>query len=190
MRALRRFFRRGPGTLWRDGRASIAVEIAFVMPLIVVIALGAVELGRYVMLNIKLEHASDALSDLTTRDEKLSQADVRAIFRSVQEIASPFDLTKNGAMFISAVSADGTNPARVFWQVKARGGIKAKSHVGMPGGRAAMPAKIKVHDRETVVVSEVFYKYQPILKGFVPAMVIHKQALYRPRAGSLRSLSK
>lgn len=180
MPRLARFIRRREGV--------IAVELALAVPLLLVVLLGGVELGRLTLLNLKLEHAANGLADLVTRDDSVSTTALDAIFATIDQVVAPFEFAPRGVAFVSAVSKDEGAPPKVFWQVKGPGALDSSSRVGAEGGAATVPAEVAPADRQTVVVAELVYSYQPMFARFLSPTLLRKQAYYKPRAGSLRRL--
>lgn len=73
IQALVKFFRRGippvfPGNalmpFLRDSRASILVEFAIIAPILIMMLLGGVELGRFILLDQKLDRTAMTVADL------------------------------------------------------------------------------------------------------------------------------
>ena len=53
----------------RDQRGIAAVEFALVLPVMILFSLGIAEVGRFALLNLKLQHAATTMADLAARDE-------------------------------------------------------------------------------------------------------------------------
>ena len=177
--ALRRF--------GRDGRGVSAVEFALVAPILLLLCLGMVEVGRFALLALKLQHAATTLADLATREDELSAATLDGLFAATRHITAPFDVEGNGVVVISGVSAEDGEGATVSWQ-RSRGELEVESDVGAVGGVARLPAELTIDEGETVVAAEVFFRHQPWLLGLVPETTLRRLALHRPRLGTLREL--
>jgi Flp pilus assembly protein TadG len=156
-----------------------------VAPVLLLLSLGTVEIGRFALLALKLQHAATTLADLATREEELTTATVDGLFAAARHIAAPFNLDANGALVITGVSAVGGAGPAVTWQ-RHSGDLDVDSGVG---GAATLPAELAVDDGETVVAAEVFFRHWPWLLGVVPETTLHRLAFYRPRLGALRELN-
>ncbi len=170
---------------WRDRDGSMAVELAFAIPVVLGLILSGVEITRFVLLNQKIERTTATVADLVSQAEALTGADVDALFSAGLFVMDPFDLTQDGDIVVSSiVGEDGT--ARVDWQRNLGQGA-AGSRFGTVGGGAVLPAGFSVGDGESVVVAEVFYDYSPMFTGgsLVDGLVGEKElygaALFRPR---------
>jgi Flp pilus assembly pilin Flp len=175
------------GRFGRDRRGVSAVEFALVAPVLLLLSLGTVEIGRFALLALKLQHAATTLADLATREEELSAATLDGLFAATRQVTAPFDLEGNGLVIVTGVSAEDGEGAAVSWQ-RRRGKLEVESEIGAVGAAARLPAELTVDDGETVVAAEVFFRHQPWLLGLVPETTLRRIALYRPRLGTLRNL--
>ena len=87
-------------------RGNVAVEFALVLPVLLLLLLASAELGRYVLLNQKVDRVAITMSDLVARAETISEAELDDIFNAAVHVAEPFDLSGSGRVVISSV----TNP--------------------------------------------------------------------------------
>jgi Flp pilus assembly protein TadG len=173
----------------RDNRGSVLMEMAFVLPTMLVMFLGTTELGRYVYLNLKLQNTASGVADLATRDSTLTNAGLAEVYAAAAQIASPFDIGQSGVVVVSAVGVDSNDLPVVLWQSSGGGGLAEASRVGSPGGLANVPAGLVVEEGDTAIVSEIFYLYQPWLGEILPSSTLAKTAYYRPRLSTLEAIS-
>jgi Flp pilus assembly protein TadG len=167
-----------------------AVEFAFTLPVLIALCLGGFEVSSYAMLNIKLQHAANAMAELATMDEQLPATTLDGMFAAVTQIVAPFPFGNRGTAIVTGVGATAAGaPPVVNWQRVGAGTLTAISTVGAPGGAATVPNDLPVTPLDSLVVAEVVYDYRPILLGFVSATMLRKIAYYRPRFGTLPSLS-
>jgi Flp pilus assembly protein TadG len=176
-------------SFWRDGRGISAVEFALVAPVLLVLSMGLVEIGRFAMLTLKLQHAATTLADLATREETMTTATLDALFNAVTHITRPFVLTQDGVAVVTLVGANNGSGPRVYWQRRGVGSYAAGSTVGATGGAATLPSSLAVRDGETLLTAEVVFHYRPWLLGIVPDRVLRRTSYYRPRMGALATLS-
>jgi Flp pilus assembly protein TadG len=175
--------------LWRDRRGLAAVEFALVLPILLLFAVGVTEVSRYALLGMKLQHAADAMADLASRDQELSAAGLQGLFAAVPHIVEPFDVADQGVVIVSAVGVDSGGPPTVFWQRSGAGSLGSKSAIGTAGGRATLPKTLVVRDGDTVIVAEIYFRYESWLLQLVPRTTLRRVAFYRPRLGTLRTLT-
>lgn len=172
--------------LLRDDRGGVLIEVAFIMPLMVTVTLGGVELSRFVLLHQKMERVAATVADLASQAQTMSQNDIDNIMAAVEHVASPFEMATDGVVIISDVGVTGGTDPVVNWQETGAGSLSATSHLGTAGSVATLPTGFVIANDDDVIVAEVFYNYEPVIIGGVtgPAL-IYQRSFYRPRLGSL-----
>lgn len=173
--------------LSRDERGISAVEFALVLPVLLMLVLGSIEVARFTLLSLKLQHAATTLADLAARDELLTEAGLDDLFSAARRIAAPFDVATEGAMIVTGIAAEDGSGALVYWR-RAAGLAETLSVLGETGGAADLPDTLAVDDGETVIAAEVLFNYQRWLLGVIPNRTLRRLAFYRPRLGTLREL--
>lgn len=172
-----------------DSAGAALVEFAIMLPVLLLLLFGGVEIGRFVLLNQKLNRLSMNMGDLVSRSETISVAELTEIFKAPAFIITPFVLGPADAIVISSVARVGANPARVVWQQKGPGAATATSNVGNIGDLANMPAGFTLRDDQDVIVTEVFFAYTPMFLGMAtPPANLYYFAVQKPRNGSLTDL--
>ncbi len=167
-----------------------AVEFALALPLLIVIAFGSIEVTRYVLIIQKLERVSLTLSDLIAQSEKITAAGLNQIVPAAGQILLPYNFTTNGYVIISSVTKTGESPPVVNWQYKSTGAAQT-SHIGTSGGNATIPSNFTPLDGDTVIITEVFYNYNPILSGTIYSnSQMYRYSIYKPRLGDLTVLGQ
>lgn len=175
--ALRRF--------GRDRRGLSALETAFALPVAVSLTLNGVEITRYLLLHQKAERATMTVADLVSQGEALTVADLTNIFRAGAFITEPFDFDADGAMIVSSVVGSATGPI-VEWQ-RAFGAPPQGSGLGGQGGSASLPQGFTVNQSESVIMTEIYFRYRPMvngntmLGGVIGERMVYNYAIFRPR---------
>lgn len=174
------------------------IEFAFALPLLILFLLGAMELARYIVLNIKLDKAAAAMADLVTQREEICNPDMDDFAIVLPRILTPFEF--NGSAIFSSVAffptptapCTGANAACISWQYQAIG--SDASRIGASGGNATLPGGYTVLEGQNVIVSEVTLNYSPMLditSTFISSLTPHqlyKASVYKPRQGTLTEL--
>ena len=174
----------------RSDRANVAVEFALALPVLLAMLLASAELGRFVLLNQKIDRVATTMSDLVARVETISENDLDDIFLAASHVASPFNLTTSGRVVVSSVVNPDGDGATIAWQRAGGGNFLASSEVGIEGGTATLSAELNVREGETVIISEVFFDFEPFLSETIVApRVIYRRAHHRPRLGTLETIS-
>lgn len=178
--------RRGPGS--EDGGAL--VELAIALPVLLVLLMGVFEAARFVVLSLKLDNVAGTIGDIVARSPQLTVGELDAMLGAADDIAAPFDILGRGAVLVSCVGRDDSQPSRVFWQRRI-GSRAAEGGVGPAGGPATVPGGLSLEPGETAIVAESLFGYTPLLPGMdrllAPRELRHVVVL-RPRFGTLAAL--
>lgn len=179
---------------WRkfagDGKGSVLSELALVMPILVAILMGGVEVGRYLMIHQKLSRLVDTTTDLVTQKRTLSTQDLDDVFKSAEYVLDPFELGPDGVIVITSVTAPPNQSPKVDWQYSGAGSGGATSLVGNPGETPNLPVGFTLDDGENVIIGEIFYDYRPqIFEVFTSPKQIYYRVIDRPRFGPLTQLN-
>lgn len=173
----------------KDRRGTLLVEMAFVLPFLLVMILAGTELARYMLLQQKLDSIAVTTADLVSQREQISAATVDQIFAATDHVIAPFTFGGNGIVIVTSVSANGGSGPQVDWQRAGGGMLAVGSAVGSPGGAATLPAGFLVRDGENAIIAEVFFNYAPLLQTtFLSDSQIYHRSFFRPRFGSLNQL--
>jgi Flp pilus assembly protein TadG len=175
-------------TLWRDKRGVAAIEFALLLPVLVVLFIGSLEVTFKIWSTQKAEKLAVTLADVVAQSQTVTMADLTELTGSVDRIMDPFPFGTNGVVIISSVyRAQGETVAKVNWQFKTTGAtITAVSKVGTAGQNAVLPTGLVLNERENVIVAEVFYKYEPIAPGLMfDESIVYRPAYFKPRLGAL-----
>lgn len=175
--------------LWPDARGAVALEFALILPLLLLFCFATVEVGRFALLQMKLEQLAGAVADLGTRDRELAAATVDDLFAAAEHVMKPFTLGQDGLIVLSGVGAPGGGRPEILWQRRGGGEASAPPAIGSVGDPMALPPGLRVDDGQTVVVAEIVHTYRPWLLALVPGRTTVKRAYFRPRLGNLDALT-
>lgn len=172
----------------KDSRGVLAVEFALTVPILALILTAGVETARLVLINQKVDRATATMADLVAQSRQLAEGDLGSIYAASRYVMEPYDLNAGGTVVVTSISADGGAAPIVNWQ-RAFGTGGAASHFGSPGTAAVLPAGFQVRDTESVIVSEVFYDFKPLIaNAVISSKPIYNYAIYRPRFVPLTSV--
>jgi hypothetical protein len=166
---------------------AILVETAFVLPILITMLLGSVEVGRYILVNQKVERAAASVADLVAQSEDgVTMNEIETLFGIVPHITSPYDIGANGHVVITAVVREDSGPPTVAWQVDGLGSLNTDSEIGGVGEDASLPAGFILPEGETMIIGEAWYDYDALFFESVdPTGPMYHRAYYRPRLSSL-----
>ena len=187
---LRRFRRADDGVAY--------LEFAVCLPFLMLLLMGSIEIGRYIIIAQKVEKTTITISDVVSQGQTVSTADLNNLIYASSQVMLPYSMGVNGYVIISSVTQNGTysasNPALVSWQYNSSGTNGSwiqTSHVGAVGYSAALPSGMTLNAGDNVIVTEMFYNYLPLIttNGVISGTTIYKTAVFKPRLGALSTLS-
>ena len=167
-----------------DRRGAVLVELAFAVPVAIIIIIGCFDTARLVLLHQKVDRASAAMADLVAQPQVFNpDGDLDSLYAAATRLVEPFDLATNGLVIISEVQGQPNDTGIIAWQRSGAGGYSGSSNIGSEGGTATLPSTFTtIREGETLVVAEVFYDYEPLFLDYVlGAQLIEHQAFRRPR---------
>jgi Flp pilus assembly protein TadG len=136
-----------------DQRAVSAVEFALVLPIMVLLLFGGVELGDALTIDRKVTHVTSTLSDLVAQSKTITDADMATIFNAATWIMTPYSATTL-KMKVSGINIDDTSKATVAWGYAQHDVALAK------GAVVTVPAAL-LQPNTFLVLTEVHYPYTP-----------------------------
>ncbi len=183
---IRRHRRHRP--LRADRRGIVSLELALVLPVLILLLLGTADVVWLYLAQHKVQRAAAVVADLAARAAQLRPADVEDIFRAAREVTAPLDLADRGRIHLSSISALPLVGPRVVWQRTTSGGLVVASRVGSPGGAADLDG-MTLNPAEEVVAGEVTLEVDPLIGLVVRGpQRLYARSLQRPRYGTVTLL--
>ncbi len=142
----------------RDRSAVSALEFALVLPIMLTLYMGGVELGSALTIDRKVTQVTSTLADLVTQSKALSTSDMQNIFDAATSIIAPYTSTPL-TMKVTEVKIDSTGKATVAWSV-------ARNDTALTTGATVTLPTAVATPSTWVVMSEVHYPYTPSI-GYV-----------------------
>ena len=180
--------------LRRNNRGVAAIEFALLLPLLITLMIGALEVTFKIWATQKAEKLSVTLADVIAQSQKVTTSDLQSLVTAVNKIMEPFPFGKDGLVIISSVyqpvpeEGEELGEPIVNWQRKFRqdGGLDAVSKIGEQGQDAILPNGFDMYEKENCIIAEVYYKYTPIMPGMLfDESVVYRRSFFKPRLGAL-----
>jgi len=182
-----RIFRCGV-RLIEDRSGMAAIEFAFVVPLMLVMFFGTVELSSGVAVDRKVTLVARTLSDLTSQSTSVMDNDLKNFFTASYGILSPYPATPAQAT-ISEIYINSSKVAKIQWSKAATVSQSGSTVTAVlansshnPGDTVAIPTSLAVADTY-LIWSEVSYLYTPAV-GYVmgkAGVTLTDKTFTRPR---------
>lgn len=162
-------------------RAIAATEFALIVPFMLMVYMGSVELSQAVSVDRRVAVVAGGLGDLVARvDEEMAYADLTDYFAAAEGTMQPYD-TAELKQVITCVHVDEYGTTSIVWSYGYNG---ATAHT--IGNTYTLPTEMTdlVSDGY-VIVAEAQYQYQPLMGYFFEdPFTMYKEFFYLPRHGS------
>ena len=158
----------------QDRRGVSAVEFAMLLPLMITLYLGAVEVSQGIGIDRKVTLTTRTVADLASQVSSINNTDMTNILNASSSVIVPYDTSKL-QVTVSAVEVDSNGVAKIAWSDTLGGTKRAK------GSTVSLPTAINVPST-TLIWSEVAYNYTPTI-GYVitGTLKLSDQIWMRPR---------
>ena len=160
-----------------DGVA--ATEFAIVVPFMLALLVGGVELGDGMAINVKVSATAHSVADMVTQNTSLSTASMQNILTGATSIIAPYPVNNSQlTVTVSEVSSDANGNLTLRWSKSYNGSSfgAGRTSLGVNGLYSALtrPASLNgtvgnandvnnQNDQVSFIVSEVSYAYKPNL---------------------------
>jgi len=158
----------------RDRRGVSAVEFAMLLPLMVTMYLGVVEVSRGVGIDRKVTLTTRTMADLVSRVSTINNADMSSLLNASAAVISPYQASPL-KIVLSAVSIDANGVAKVAWSDALNGTARSV------GSTVSLPSALNVANTQ-LIWSEVSYTYNPTFGYVLTGNINLSDQIYmRPR---------
>ena len=165
------------GGALRDRSGVSAIEFAMIVPVLIGLYVGAVELGNALTINRRASMISSTAADLVAQTKEVTTADLQDVVGAASSLLTPYS-TSPLTIVLTSVVADQNNSGKVDWSYANKGAARAKNSA------YAVPAGL-TQANSSVIVAEVSYAYSPLLNltgFFSPGSFTMQRTFYaRPR---------
>ena len=165
-RPLRRFL--------RDKRGVSAVEFATLLPLMITLYLGGVEVSSAIAVDRKVTQVARTLGDLVAQSTSINATDMTNILNAASSVVQPYSpsLIK---VTVSRVDIDANAVAKVVWSKTLNGSARAA------GSTVTLPAALNTANT-SLIWAESQYGYTPTIGYVITGTMTLKDQIYmRPR---------
>ncbi len=150
---------------------SIAAEMGLVIPLMVIMLLGMIDMSRMHLAGRKAVNAAQAASDLVSQEVTVDNSKLDDIASAIRTIMEPFPASEVGFNVMS-VEVDSDGNVSVGWRYT--GGVLAGAS-GFPAAAGNLSER-----NGSVIAAIVSYSHAPLF-GIFPPMTFTEVSLTKPR---------
>ena len=162
------------GAIVGDERGVSAVEFAMLLPLMLTLYLGAVEVSQGIGADRKVTVTTRTICDLVSQVASIGNADMTNALNAASAVMAPFPVS-NLKVTVSSVKIDAAGKATIDWSDTLNGTARAK------GSTVTLPTALNIAN-SYLIWSEVQYTYKPVIGYVVSGTLTLKDQIYmRPR---------
>lgn len=177
--------RRSAMSLPRDQRGNAAVEFAIIVPLMLVVFFGTVEVSSAIAVNRKISMITQQLADLASRYTSVNDTDMTNFGKIGDAMLTPYSATPLQATITEVYIDPATGVARAQWS---KGDVPRGngSTVPVPANLIARDAANKIIANQYLIFTEASYLYKPAV-GYVMGVggvTLSDKTYMRPRLSS------
>jgi Flp pilus assembly protein TadG len=158
----------------RDKRGVSAVEFAMLLPLMITLYIGGVEVSSAIAVDRKVTLVARTLGDLVSQSTAVNAADMTNILNAATTVVQPYSdsLIK---ITVSRVDIDATSAAKVIWSKTKNGTARAVN--------SAVTLPVALNTANTSLIwAESEYAYTPTIGYVITGTMTLKDQIYmRPR---------
>jgi Flp pilus assembly protein TadG len=158
------------GRLQSDESGISAVEFALLLPLMMTLYLGSVEISQAISADRKVTLTSRTVADLVSQVSSINGSGITDVLTASSSVMSPFTTTTL-KVTVSSVSVDANNKATVDWSCTLNGTVHSK------GSTVTLPSALNIAN-STLIWSEVSYIYTPAIGYVLTGPLTLKDQLY------------
>lgn len=178
----------------RDRRGVAAIEFALVVPLMLIMYLGTIEMSAAVSINRKVSRIAATVSDLVTQQTEVSKADLEGIMEIGEALLFPYTSDKP-VITITAINVNTSYPqgGKVAWARRVNKGTFDNGGVSK-NSNTFVPTDLRI-DGTFIVRVDASLDYVPIVhwlvgdtvgtkKNGVGVIAMSERYYMRPRLGA------
>jgi Flp pilus assembly protein TadG len=149
---------------WKNKQGLAAVEFAFVLPILLTMLLGLVELSQALLLRTDVANMSATAADLIAEESSVASTDLTNVYNALNAMLFPF-ATGPATITITSVIDGGTgNAPKVAWSCTQNGTAETK---GAAPSTAIPTGLITAGDGTSVVWAKITYAYVSPISYFL-----------------------
>ena len=168
----------GPGSSLRsfasDRKAVSAVEFAIVLPFMLLLYIGGVELGDGLQIQFRVTETARTVTDLASQYIVIQSSDMSTILAAASTVVAPYP-SSNMAITVSEVTTNGQGQGSITWSCSLNGTARTV------GASVTLPSSLQTPNI-SLIWGEVTYPYTPSLSYFpIGTINMYQSDYFYPR---------
>jgi Flp pilus assembly protein TadG len=158
----------------KDERGVSAIEFAMLLPLMVTLYLGSVEVSQGIAADRKVTMTARAVADLVSQTSSINNAAMNNVLAAASSVMTPYDVSK-AKVTVSLITIDAQSKATITWSDSLNGTARTK------GSTVTLPSALLIPN-SSLVWGETTFAYTPVVGYVVSGTLNLKDQIYmRPR---------
>lgn len=153
-----------------------AIEFAFILPVMVTMFLGVVEVSNYVMAARRVANVSATAADLVAQDTLITNSEMTDIMGVMNVLIAPMN-PSDASFVITSVQQDTNGVNRVMWSEARNGTARIANSIV---STADLPVGL-LSPFQGVVMTEITFGYEPMFASFLSRPEIKDKFYLKPR---------
>ena len=184
--------------LRRDRRGAVLVEMAFTVPILILLGFGGIEMANLVLAHTSVsqialsaaDNASRVATGVSMSQPIIREIEINEVFSGVEKQARNMDFGTRGRVILSSLERNPEGGQWIHWQ-RCFGGLDVDSTFGAAGvgatgtafpGMGRTGREVTAAANTAVMFIEVYYDYEPLLYGrWLGPKRIHTTAAFNVR---------
>jgi hypothetical protein len=167
---------RNAARLLRDTSAVAMIEVAFCLPILVMIGFGGIEYANLLLSGTRVNQIGLTAADNAARIAygsnlslpRIREVDINEVFAGVEEQAKGLNFKANGRVILSSIERNPDGGQWIHWQ-RCYGDLSVASAFGPQGtgatGTGFQGVGVDAVSGTAIMLVEVVYDYKPMLWG-------------------------
>lgn len=165
-----------------DQRGVSAIEFALLMPLMLTMYFGSIEVTDAVSADRQVTLVASTVADIASEYTSVADADIANIMQAACAVMAPFPMSNATVVLSSVKFANGA--ATIDWSFTVSGGCTTVT-TGHPKGAdvtTLIPTALNIITNTSVIWGECTYNYKPMI-GYVVTgtLTMYNEIFMRPR---------
>lgn len=162
-----RHIRHRAASMRRNESGIAAIEFAMIVPLLVMMLFGIIDVANYFAVDRKVSQISQMVSDLTSRYTAVQESDVTNFFTIAGAMLTPYDKTQLKTTIHQVYLDPNSKTAKVVWS-RGSAPLSKNAVYSVPAGLIGKDSQGNWLANQYLIVGDVNYKYVPTI-GWVLA---------------------
>jgi len=160
-----------------DERGSAAIEAAIILPLLVLIFLGMVEMSQAFTVKRRVQNVASSTADLVAQSETVTTSD----HNDIASIGAQLMLSSGLTLTITSVAEDAQSKVTVQWSCSWSSLSSSANCTATGAAYTGLPSGL-LNPGQSVIIGQTTYPYTPSIGEFLKGgLTFTASSYYRPR---------